>query len=201
MRRVWFSGGVSVDEGAVSAEDFGTAPFLLLVEYVPRSFGRYRLKAQVRLRDPAIAELIARHQLDRVELYVDAAADAVDERQVALGQDIDRDMQQHDMGYAFMPHLWIWSLLRQLDIVYERQRVVRISLGRLLRGIEVKGSMDELSWLARELTHGIDRLAAKIDTGRAFDSNEVRIYAPGEKRKPVKGKPGTPGTPPSQWGE
>jgi hypothetical protein len=197
MRRVWFSKGIAGGDEMVGANDLGQAPFALLVEYVPPVKGKYRIKVRIKLRDKCVAQLIAKHALHKIDIYIDREAKDADTRQAALSKEHHANMDADPFSYL-ASHRPMWTFARKLATWVEQERTVKISFGTLLDGIEITGGMEELRRLARELTMGVDRLAAHIETGTIFDGGEVRIFAPGTRAKTPEKKPDTP---PSQWGK
>ena len=206
LRRVWFTKPIEAD--AVLAErEYGRAPFALLVEYKLRpatwmaylfpGLGRYRIKARIKPRNGEMAALIERHHLRAVDVYIDKAAEAVDKRQAALRDEVRAGFVEGVAGIRPRPDKLLTALWRWLTGYIEQQRVVRMSFGTLLDGIEVKGKMDELRWLVREMTAAVDKLGMQIEAGAAFDAGEIRIFAPGKR---VKIETDRTGTPPAQWG-
>jgi hypothetical protein len=95
-----------------------------------------------------------------------------------------------------------WSLSaaklawRGVKALVAEQTAVRMSVGRLLEGQEIKGKFDEVRWLVKQLSGGVDKLGAQLDGAKAFEGGEIRIFAPGSKQKFDKKKPNTP---PSEW--
>ena len=201
MRRVIFAKPVDMSDAVVSAQEMGESPFALLVEYIRPTSGflglkrTYGLKARIKMRDGVTGEaLLQRHpEILDFEIYVDR------EREVA----VDRHKELHEELRENMNPTFVWTP-QFYGIVgklawnkWEHERSVRVDFKTLLKGIEVKGEkMERLSWLARELTNAVDRLAAKIATGQSFDRNERRVYASGKPKKVEKAKPNVP---PGKW--
>lgn len=194
LRRVIRTTPLSPD-GVVEARELGRAPFVLLVEYMPPKKGKYRVKLRVLLRDEEVAGYIARHKLAAAELYVDRAAEAVAERKKELKVEFETKLSEGGLRYIWS-HEPALALGKRLLNWVEEQRAVRVVFGTLLTGIEVEGQMQEVTWFARELTNRIDRMAAQIETGRAFEDGQMQVFAPGQKDKH---KPEKPSTPPSRW--
>src|SRR5207247_1252307 len=93
---------------------------------------------------------------------------------------------------------WEWRVLpQQLWVWWRQTRVLRLTLSHLTKGVEVKGSFDELREFERTLTSGANGLAGRITDASAFNAGEIRIYAPG--RRPVKTKERKSGVPPLRW--
>lgn len=196
LRKVIFTTPLDTED-LVDKRELGRAPFALVVEYLPpQKKDQYRLKLRIVLRDDTVRELIARHGLSKVELHVDRDALVVEAKHKELNEQWQDGLAKGGLGF-------IWSLapavlgVQKARVMLEELRTVRVSFLGLLDGLEVTGKMQEVTWLARELTNAIDRIAAQIDTGRAFDEGELRIFAPGKKVKSEKEKPRTP---PSKWG-
>lgn len=196
LRKVIITTPLETDD-LIEKKELGAAPFALFVEYPPpKKKDQYRLKLRIVTRDREVDELIARHGLSKVELHVDRDVLAVEAKRKALGEEVQEGLAQGGLGYIWSFAPWI-AAGRSVLIWAEELRTVRVSFSTLLEGLEVTGKMQEVTWLARELTNAIDRIAAQIDTGRAFDVGELRIFAPGKKVKHEKNKPRTP---PSKWG-
>jgi hypothetical protein len=184
MRRVRFS-GLSAGDDVVSERDLAPrAAFVLFVEFVPRTrWGVYGVKFCIKPRNEEVAALIARHpELRRLDIFIDRAALALDDRQALLNEDASKKFDDDALGYIFFCK-WMWDGLRQIVIAWEQASVVRISFETLLKGIEVKGKMEEMRRLVREVQMTVDRTAAQLDATGAFDVGETRIYQPGSGGK------------------
>lgn len=195
MRRVIFAKRIAIGDDVVSARELGQAAFALVIEYVPPKRGHYRIKARIKPRDDEIGHLIAKHKLAELELFVDRAATAADRALEDLRTERDEGLRDKGLEYIWSHGLW-WVLARQGAAWVRQQRTVRVSFGRLLEGIEVDGTMEELRHLARELTMQVDRLSAQIEAGASFDRGEIRVFAPGSRGKV---EPEASRTPPSRW--
>jgi hypothetical protein len=205
MRKVWSWRGGDAPVDIVRPTEMGRAPFALLVQYLPPkqrlSRLEYRINVRIQLRDPAVAAMIDRHRLRRLHIYVDSDAQLLVTRQADLTAEFQQGIAASGAEYAWFVHRWGWLLTRKLVTWVQQQRTVAINFGTLLDGIEISGEMDELRRLAYELTGAVDRLASQIETGAAFDAGQIRIYAPGDKAKPIKPKPGAKtNTAPADWG-
>lgn len=196
MRRVWFSRGIA--GVGISARELDRAAFALMIEYVPPVNDKYRMRLRVQPRDADIAARIERHKLRASTIYIDKDAEDADERQAVLTKQLAAGLDAEGAGYMFSL-AWIWLSLKKGAVFFEQERAVRISFGSLLDGQEITGDMAELRRVAGVVMAAVDRLAAEIETGAAFESGEVRIYAPGARTK-IKDDT-KPNTPPSEWGD
>jgi hypothetical protein len=194
-RRIMFPQAIADSASLVSEKDFGGAPFALLVDYLPPQRlrgGRYRVKMQVKLRDGGIQALVEAHGLMNAVVFSDGTIKDITTAQRLQSEVALSGLQHWDMA-TFLAAMWTWSGAKMAEA-----RAVEITFGRLLQVVEIDGTLDEVSFVAFHVRSAIDKLAAKIATARSFsDGGEVRVYVPGEKLKPVKGKSGTP---PSVWG-
>jgi hypothetical protein len=205
MRKVWWWRGGDAPVDIVKPYEMGRAAFALLVQYLPpetrHSRITYRINVRVQLRDPTVAAVIDRHRLRGLAIYVDSDAKMLATRQADLTAEFQQGIATNGAEYAWFVHRWGWLLTQKLATWLKQQRSVAISFGTLLDGIEISGEMDELRHLAYELTGAVDRLASQIETGAAFDDGQIRIYAPGDKAKPIKPKAGAKTTTaPADWG-
>jgi hypothetical protein len=181
----------------MSEAEFGRAPFALLIEYVPQDRrGIYGMRAEIRPRDVDVIRLLKAHRLDRLEIYISREAEAVAETTKEIAKEREQAIDAAGPVYGFAAHLWAPLLWQSFRNSWRKSHAVHVTVSDLLDGIEIKGGLDELSFFARELASAIDKVSAKIDTAKAFEENQIRIYGPGKKIKPVKDKSGTA---PSDW--
>lgn len=195
MRKVWLGSGPDVDDTIITGEELGWSAFALIVEHLPPRGREYRVKVRIVPRDEEIIALIGRHRLLDVELFVDPEAERLAGEQGAIGEEMKERLEQDGLSF-----IWSFDIARLLwrgtSAALASSRSVRLKVEDLLVGQEIKGAFNEVRWLVRQLSAGLDRLGAEIDAGRAFDGGEVRIYAPGKKQKHDKKKPQIP---PSKW--
>lgn len=175
--------------------------FRVLVTHRQGSCG-YALDVRIETREDLQA-VFHRHRLTAIRVYVDEAREReIETRRQALrdekrkGYRDDPDLFGLNTRYFLSPG-WLWTTMRQAYAAHQHGKVLRISVGDLLDGVTLHGSLEYLHDMERELLAKVDWLASRIAHGVAFDSDEIAIYVPGKPRKAVT--PDDPGTPPNEW--
>lgn len=175
--------------------------FRVLVKHQQGS-GDYALAVRIEPREDLLV-VFYRHRLTAISVYVDEAREReVETRQQALRDEKrksyrdDPDLFGLNTRYFLSPG-WVWTTMRQAYAAHQHGKVLRISVGDLLDGVTLPGSLEHLHDMERVLLAKVDWLASRIAHGVAFDTDEIAIYAPGKPRKPVT--PDDPGTPPNEW--
>lgn len=195
VKRVWGSRQVDGAGELVGAADIGKAPLALLVEHLPPHGDLYRIRLQMVVRDAAVKAAIDRHHLWDLQLHVDKSVEV-------LAKERDELKEKLSEGFGNDP-FYGWSLDiaalggRAVKNWWKSQSAVEVTVGALYRGLEIKGRMDEVTWVSREVSGAIDKLSGKLIAGDNFDGRKIQIYAPGGKDKDKK--PKKPSTPPSEW--
>lgn len=195
------------DAGAdKDADDTGggldEAPLFLVKLKHGRGSGGYRLTIRLEPRED-VAAAFARHRLTAIKVYVDQAREReIEDRQRALREEKQRGYREDPdlLGVNtryFLSPAWVWTTVQQACAAHQHGKVLRISVGDLLDGATLTGSLEWLHAMERELLGKVDWLAARIAHGVAFDAEEVAIYAPGKARAAPAADDG--GTPPNEW--
>lgn len=195
LRKLWFGRAADISDDVVRPGEMGAAPFALVVEYDQDEKGRYVVRMRIRVRNEETLDVIAQHKLWDTEVYVDREAVQAAEERKALTEGRALSQDQNGAGYAFGPLHYF--LVREGWAWWKERQTVRISFRTLYEGIAVHGDMNSCARLGREISMQIDRLAAQLDTGRAFTGGQLRVYAPGNRVKPAKGA----GVSPKNWGK
>jgi len=196
LRRKWWPEGFADGDEIVDDADYGWAGFSLLAEHSEVGGGRYRIKFQVIPRGPEVLERIKRHGLEKTEIHVDRDAKAIDERRKDLQGKMSEEFGADALAYMWS-HRPVVSLARQVSAWVKSLSTVKITFGTLLEGLVVTGNFEEARRLVREVTMGIDKVAAQLSAAEAFEKGLTQVYAPGKK---MKGGTDKSGTPPSKWG-
>lgn len=199
----------SADDNDDMANAGNEAPlFVVKVEHGQRR-GDYVLRVRLEPRDDLVT-VFHRHRLTAIRVYVDSAR----EREIEAWQEKLRGDKRdgYRQAYAagnwvtkpvaaldfFLSPAWVVTTVRQAYAAHQHGKVLRISVGDLLHGVTLTGSLEELHGMEAELLAKVDWLAARIASGVAYDSAEIAIYAPGKRGKPPS-PPDDSGTPPNEW--
>lgn len=196
----------SDDGGEAGDADDGSGsetPLFLIKVGHGRGSGSYRLTVRLEPRED-VREVFHRHRLTAIRVYTDTER----EREIEAWQKELREEKR--AGHAERPILslrnnttyflspeWVWATARQACAAYRHARVLRITVGDLMAGTTLTGSLEWLHGMERELLGKIDWLASRIAGGVAYDSEEMAVYAPGKARKATASDDG--GTPPNEW--
>lgn len=195
LRRKWWPEGFADAQEIVDEAEYGWAGFSLLAEHSELGQGRYQIKLQVVPKSPEVLARVRRHGLEKTEIHIDRDAKAIEERR----KDLEGRMSE-EFGADGLTYLWshrpLVSLAQQAVAWIKGLSTVHITFGTLLDGLVVSGNFEEARRLVREVTMGIDKVAAQLSAAEAFEEGITQVYAPGTKMKAGKDK----GTPPSKWG-
>lgn len=202
-RRSGQFGDAGADSDTIDTGDAtGGAPLFLVKLKHGKGSGGYRLTITLEPRADVV-EAFRRHRLTAIEVYTDTERErAIENWQASLreekhrGYRTDPDLLGFNTRYFLSP-AWVWTTARQAYAAHQHGKVLRISVGNLLDGSTLTGSLEWLHAMERELLGKVDWLASRIAHGVAFDGEEIAIYAPGKAR--TTPSPDDGGTPPNEW--